>query len=78
MIHLDTALEYAVRGWRLLPCYDVDTDGIRTCWKRADCVPLPEAERARRAERARKVFYLRLAKKAAATRARRTTGDAAD
>jgi hypothetical protein len=32
---------------------------------------LPEDERARRAERARKVFYLRLAKKSAAARAAR-------
>ena len=32
---------------------------------------LPEAERARRAERARKAFYLRLSKKAAAARAAR-------
>jgi hypothetical protein len=39
---------------------------------------LPEDERARRAERARKVFYLRLAKKSAAARALRKSSAAAD
>jgi hypothetical protein len=37
---LEHALACVARGWAVLPIYDVDADGVCTCWQRDEC-PTP-------------------------------------